>query len=418
MQRKIFEGIRVLDFSQVISGSYATTMLGDLGAEVIKVEPPIIGDTLRFAGPVYKGESGFFLLNNRNKKSISVDLKKAEGVNLVKELIPHCDIITQNFKPGVMKKLGLAYEDVCKLKEDIIYASVSGYGFDNKYTDRPAYDNIIQGESGLASLNGSPIDGRPYRSPLSISDYTAGMYSAFAIASAIFHRQKTGQGQNIDIAMYDSLISIMDNAFLICDLLGDQFSNINNKEEKENTLEEMGLKNQGNRHPGAAPHSFYKTQDGFIAHMSLTNKMWHQLLEIIGRSDLVDDPKYNNLDKRKNLWREIDQIVEDWTSKHTTEEVISIFEQNKLPVGRIRNVDEVYRDSHNDQRGVFEEVNHPVAGKFKITNIPIKFSKTSSRIESPSPQLGQHNQEVLQGLLGYSSEKIEDLLGKKIVYQV
>lgn len=416
MQNQVFEGVKILDFTQVISGSYATTIMGDMGAEVVKVEPPVHGDTLRFAGPMYKGESGFFLLNNRNKKSISVNLKVPEGLTLVKELIPHFDVITQNFKPGVMDKLGLGYDEVKKLREDIIYVSVSGYGYNNKYSNRPAYDNIIQSETGLAAQNGMPDIGTPLRCPLSISDYVAGIYSALSMATALYHRKNTGKGQSIDIAMYDALISIMDNSFLMCDLMKDQIAE-GGPDKKEENLKKMGLRSSGNRHAGAAPHGFYKTSDGYFAHMSLTKEMWHKLLEIIGRSDLIGNPKYEELDNRKLLWREIDGIVEEWSSKHTTNEVIRIFEENRLPIGKVRTVDEVYEDPHSKERGIFQEVEHTVAGKMRITNIPIKFSETPTQIRKSSPLLGEHNYEIFSGLLKYPKERVDELLEKKILYQ-
>lgn len=415
MTAQVFQGIRILDFTQVIAGSYATTIMGDMGAEVIKVEPPVRGDTLRFAGPMYKGESGFFLLNNRNKKSISVDLKTAEGIELIRKLIPHCDVVTQNFKPGIMEGLGLGYEDVRKIKDDIIYVSVSGYGYNNRYSSRPAYDNIIQCETGLAAQNGQPESGVPLRSPLSISDYAAGMYSAFAMASAIFHRQNTGKGQNVDIAMYDALISIMDNSFLICDLKRDEIQN--SGDGREAALKRLGLKGSGNRHAGAAPHGFYRTKDGYVAHMSLTNEMWHKLLTIIGREDLIGDPTYEQLDSRKALWREIDAMVEEWSTTHTTEEVVATFNHHRLPCGKVRTVDEAYDDPHSRERGIFAEVEHTKAGKMRITNIPIKFSETPTAIRRSSPLLGEHNDDVFMNLLGYTRKQVDDLLERKVLYQ-
>lgn len=415
--KKIFDDIRILDFTQVISGSYATTIMGDLGAEILKVEPPVSGDTLRFAGPMYRGESGFFLLNNRNKKSISINLKAKEGIAIIKDLIPHCDVLTQNFTPGVMDKFGLGYEDARKLRTDLIYVCVSGYGYHNRYSQRPAYDNIIQSEAGLAAQNGLPDHGTPLRSPLSISDYAAGMYSAMAMACALYHRRATGEGQFVDIAMYDSLISMMDNSFLICDLMGDELrKHPTDSLEKTEVLQRLGLRSSGNRHPGAAPHGFYRTRDGYIAHMSLTNKMWHKLLTIIGREDLIGNPKYEKLDSRKALWREIDEMVERWSSTVTTEEALQTLQKNELPCGKVRTVDEVYVDAHSRERQIFHEVEHSRAGKMRITNVPIKFSKTPTCIERGSPLLGEHNEEILGGLLGYSKEKIHSLTENKILY--
>lgn len=404
---QIFSGIRILDFCQVIAGSYATTIMADLGAEVVKVEQPETGDTLRRVGPMVNGQSCFFILTNRNKKSISVDLKKQEGIELIKKLIPHFDVITENFKPGVMDALGLSYEEVKKIKKNIIYISVSGYGHNNRYSSRPAYDIIVQAESGLSSLNGL---GEPQRSPLSIADYSSGTYSALAIASALYHLKNTGTGQYIDVAMYDTLISLMDNTFLICGVNQDKIRN-------GTDLTELGLKSLGNHHPGNSPHGLYRTKDGYIAHMCLSNVMWHKLLKIIGKEELIDEPKYEELDNRKKYWKEIDYFLEEWTSGHTTDEVIKILGENKLPCSKVRSVVEVFNDPHNDERGVFHEIDDPRAGKLKITNTPIKFSGTPAQIKSTAPSLGEHSYEVCMNILGYSKEQVDELIEKNVLYK-
>lgn len=409
-KQQIFTGIRVLDFCQVIAGSYATTMLGDMGAEIIKVEQPTTGDTLRNIGPMLNGESGFFQLNNRNKKSICIDLKKAEGIGLVKELIVHCDVITENFKPGVMNNFGLSYDEVKKIKPDIIYASVSGYGHNNDYSTRTAYDLIMQAETGLASLNNFPGDAKPQRSPLSVADYGAGSYCAFAISSALFHKKNTGIGQYIDVAMYDSLISYMDNTFVLCE---------SKKEEIESgqDLESLGLESTGNRHPETSPHGIYKTSDGHVAHLSLTNIMWEKLLKMMGSEQYVNHSDFKTVQNRRTNWREVDKIVESWTSQHTTEQVLKAFNENKLPVGKVKNISEVFNDPHNDKRQVFHQIDHPVAGKVKITNTPIKFSETPAVIHTAAPSLGEHNEEIFKNILGYSQQKIDELIKKKIVFK-
>jgi len=406
---QIFEGIRILDFCQVIAGSYATTILADMGAEVIKVEQPGSGDALRKVGPVINGKSVFFLQTNRNKKSICIDLKKPEGIDLIRRMVPHFDVITENFKPGVMSELGLGYEDVKKLKKEIIYLSVSGYGHNNKYSKRPAYDNIIQAETGLASLNGFPEHGIPLRSPLSVSDYTSGTYGAFAVSSALYHLKNTGQGQFIDIAMYDALISFMDNTFLICDSKKDEIAS-------GTKLEELGLKSTGNRHPDSSPHGFYKTKDGYVAHTSLTNNMWHKLLGVIGKEELIQKKEYNTLINRKKHWKEIDNIVESWTQLHSSDEVINIFRENRLPCGKVRSIDEVYNDNHNSERGVFAEIELPLAGKLKISNIPIKFSETPVKIITPSPYLGENAYDVLNDIMRFSKEKVDELIEKNVLF--
>ena len=296
-----------------------------------------------------------------------------------------------------MEKLGFGYEDVCKIKPDIIYVAISGYGQKNRYSERPAYDNMVQAETGLASLNGLPKDSIPMRSPLSVSDYSAGLYGAMAISSALYHRKNTGEGQQVDIAMFDSLISFMDNSFLIYQANQDKLID-KVGEEKNQVIKKIGLKNIGNSHSGAAPHSYYKTRDGYIAHMSLTNEMWHKLLTIVGREDLINDQRYATLGKRRGLWQEIDAIIEGWTSKITTAEIIKIFTESRLPCGSIRTIDEVYNDPHCREREIFEDIEHPIGGKVSITNVPIKFSKTPTKIERHSPLLGEHNEEILMNI--------------------
>lgn len=403
--KQIFSGIRVLDFCQVIAGSYATTILADLGAEVVKVEQPETGDVLRSIGPMINGQSGFFILTNRNKKSISIDLKKPEGIKLIKELILHFDVITENFKPGVMAELGLGYDDIKKIKNNIIYASVSGYGHNNKYSSKPAYDNIVQAESGLSSLNGT---GEPLRSPLSVADYTSGTYCALAISAALYHLKNTGYGQFVDVAMYDSLISLMDNTFVICDVNQDKIKN-------GADLTELGLKSTGNRHPDTSPHGLYKTKDGYIAHTSLSNVMWNKLLKIIGKEELITNPKFAEISNRKKHWKEVDALFEEWTMQHTTDEVLRIFSENRLPCGKVRSVDEVFNDPHNDERGVFHQIDDPVFGKLKITNTPIKFSETPAQIFSTAPFLGEHNNDILMNILGYTKKQIDDLIDSNVL---
>ncbi|OFX43656.1 MAG: hypothetical protein A2046_16015 [Bacteroidetes bacterium GWA2_30_7] len=406
-KKQIFEGITILDFCQVIAGSYATTLLADLGAEIIKVEPPEVGDTLRNTGPKINGVSTFFIQVNRNKKSLCIDLKSPKGLEIIKKLIPHVDVISENFKPGVMEKFGLSYEDVKKLKENIIYVSVSGYGHNNKNSHKPAYDIMIQAESGLASLNGFPENNMPLRSPLSVVDYISATNAAFAISSALYHLKATGIGQFVDIAMYDSIISIMDNSFLI-------YESIKNKSEID--LIKEGIKSTGNHHPGTSPHGCYKTSDGYIAHTSLTNEMWSKILKIIEREDLLNNEKFNSPDKRKQSWQEVDKILEEWSSKNSTDEVIKAFYSERLPCGKVRNIDEVFNDSHNSEREIFKEINHPIAGRLKITNTPMKFNETPVQIKTNAPSLGEHTKEIMNKYLNLSDSELNTLFAYKVLF--
>jgi CoA:oxalate CoA-transferase len=409
MGNKVFSDVKILDFCQVISGSYATMMMADMGAYVLKVEPPVIGDSMRLSGPKKEGESTFFIHLNRNKKSICIDLKKEEGKEIIRKLIPQFDIISENFKPGVMEKLGFGYEDVKKIKEDIIYLSVSGYGHNNSYSDRPAYDNMIQAETGLAYINGLPNDDTPIRSPLSVSDYTTGMYGGFSLATAIYHHRRTKQGQHIDLAMYDSLISIMDNSFLLCDTHKEQI-------QEGVDLKVVGLEKVGNRHPGTAPHGYYKTKDGYIAHMSLTNNMWETLLGLMKKDGIEMEEEYKSAIIRQENWSKIDKVMERWTVLYTNKELEQIFNDNRLPFGRVRKVDEVYADEHNKERGIFNTLDHPKAGKVEVHDLPPKFSETPAAIDASSPNLGEHSRLICKEILEFSDEKIEQLLRDNVLF--
>jgi CoA:oxalate CoA-transferase len=401
-----FDGVKILDFTQVIAGAYSTAILADMGAEVLKIEPPGIGDNMRLVGPLRNGVGCFFQQTCRSKKSVSVDLKNPEGVALVKRLVPHVDVVAENAKPGVMDKLGLGYEAIRAIKGDIIYTSISGYGHGNRYSKRSAYDNIIQSDSGLAMLAGFPEDDVPMRSPLSVADYAAAVYGSVGTMAALYHHRKTGEGQHVDVAMYDALLSYMDNTFMIYDMLKGQAS-----------LEDLGLTHTGNRHLAASPHGFYRTQDGHVAHMSLTNAMWHKLLGIIDREDLVGDERYDTLEARKLRWREVDDLVEQWTAQRTTQEVLDALSAHRLPCGPARTVEDVYLDPQSTERDIFHDLEHPDGGRFRVHNIPIKSTVTPPAVRAPAPRLGEHNAEVLGQYLEMSADEVEALTEAGVLYR-
>jgi crotonobetainyl-CoA:carnitine CoA-transferase CaiB-like acyl-CoA transferase len=412
MTRSMFQGVRVLDLSRVIAGPYCTALLADLGADVVKVESVDHGDPMRASGPTSRGESCFFVVHNRSKRSLALDLKHPEGLRVMRELCPHFDVVVENFRPGVMRALGLDYEAVRALRRDVVYLSISGYGQGNARSGLPAYDNIIQCEAGLAWLNGPPGSGAPQRSPLSISDYAAALYGAFAVSSALFHRGRTGEGQYIDVAMFDTLVSVMDAAFLIADM---HRGEIDSATDHTASLEALGLMSLGNRHPGASPHGFFRTTDGHVAHMSLTDAMWRDLLGVLGRDDLVGDARYATLEARKSRWREVDAVIEAWTSTRSTDEVIGVLQARGLPCGRARTVDQVAADPHMAERGVFTPVDHPVAGRVQVPSVPIKFSGAPAAITRPSPLLGEDSSDVLKEILGYSDDDVQRLAAKGVL---
>lgn len=377
MKPTIFGNLRILDFTQAVSGPFCTSLFSDLGADVVKVESPGHGDMLRLTAPKRNGVSSFFVALNRNKRSLELDLKTAEGRETIRRLLPHFDVIVENFRPGVMASLELDYESVKCIAPRIIYASISGYGQNNSSSRRAAYDLIMQCETGLVSTNGFPDSGTPARVPLSVSDYVAGLYCAFGIAGALVHRMKTGEGQCIDVAMYDSLISIMDNTFML--------------RQMEGTV----LSHMGNRHPATSPHGIYRTADGFVSHISLTQKMWETLLNIMGRPELGADPRFATINARILHWREVDQLIEDWTSSRPSAEVVETFNRHGLPCGLCRTIETAMENPHNTERGVFTKVDDPLAGEVLVPSLPIRFSRTPAETPRPSPRLGEHTEDVL-----------------------
>jgi len=386
---KALEGIRILDLSRVLAGPYCTMVLGDLGAEIIKIEQPGIGDDSREYGPFIGKESAYFMSLNRGKKSITLNLKDEADRHIFMDLVKESDVVIENYRPGTMAKLGFEYEDLKKINPRIIYAAISGFGHSGPYSTRPAYDMIVQAMGGIMSITGEPGQA-PVRVGSSIGDVTAGIFGAIGILSAIEARHKTGEGQKVDIAMLDCQVAILENAIARYLLSG----------EVPQPL--------GSRHPSIAPFQAFPTKDYYVIMSAGNDALWGKLCKVLGTPELIDDAKYKtNKDRNDNIV-ELCEIISKISVTKTTAEWMQILEEGGLPVGPINTIDRVVHDEQVNARDMIVEVEHPIAGKLKFAGNPIKLSATPGEVTKPAPILGQHTEHVLKELLGWSDEQVSE----------
>ena len=390
------ENIKILDLSRVLTGPYCTMMLSDFGAEVIKVEMPNIGDETRQYGPPFiNNESTYFLSINRGKKSITLNLKDKRGKDIVMKMAEKADIVLENFRPGVVDKLGINYEQVRKVNPNIIYCSISGFGQSGPYRDRPAYDLIVQGMSGLMSITGYP-NMHPVRVGVSITDLLAGIFACKAIILALYVREKTGKGQYIDVAMLDSAVAIL--TFIA----GSYFAT-------GKTPSRLG-----SAHPMIAPYQAYKTKDIHINIAVANDNFFKTFCETIDAPYLLKDPRFETNRKRVEHRDVLTEEIEKIFKAKEGIRWVEILTEAGVPCGPIYMLDQLFSDPQVINREMVTELNHPIAGKIRVTGTPQKFSETPAKITTPPPILGQHTKEILESL-GYSKEEIEKLAKDKVV---
>jgi len=390
-------GTRVLDFTWVLAGPYATMVLADLGAEVIKVEPPNGGDFSRHFGPYFDGDvSHYFLSINRGKKSITVNLKTKRGNEIIRDLVKQADVLVENFVPGTMARLGLAYEQLREINPRLIYASASGFGHSGPYMDRPAYDVIVQAMAGTMSLTGEP--GRPsVRVGYSIGDMGASLFTVIGVLAALNERERSGLGQHVDIAMLDSQVALLENAVTRYFCSGKVPAKI------------------GSRHPSIAPFQAYRSKDGEFVLGAANDRQWQAVCSALGLRHLLEDERFLSNDLRVTHADEMEAEIEAVTTRMTTDECLARLMEAQVPCGPVQTIDKVVQDPQLAAREMFVEVEHPRAGRLKVTGSPLKLSRTPGRVERASPDLGEHTAEVLGELLGYSPAEVEALREQGIV---
>jgi len=392
------QGIRVLDLTQVLFGPFATMLLSDLGAEVVKVERPEVGDIARGNGPFVRGVSTYFLSHNRGKKGITLNLATEQGRDIFLRLTEKVDVLVETFVPGTMEKLGLGYEVVGEYNPEIIYVAGSGFGQYGPYAAKPAFDVIIQAMGGVMSITGEP-GGPPIRPGVSYGDITAGLFLCIATLAALEERHVSGKGQFVDISMLDCQVTVQENAFVRYLNAGDIPSAL------------------GTKHPIIAPFQIFPTQDGYIA-IAMRGGLkdqWPLLCATIDRLDIMDDPRFEDGLLRNQNYGVLEPILTEAIKSKTTREWIQELEQMEIPCGPVNTIPQVADDPQIAARDMIIKVCHSVAGEFKVANTPFKFSRTQHRAQKAAPDLGEHTGEVLSDLLGMTAEEINRLKEQHVV---
>ena len=400
--------VRVLDLSRVLAGPWAGQNLADLGAEVIKVERPKVGDDSRAFGPPWvkdrtgkdTRDSAYFTSANRGKKSITVNVAKPEGQALIRELAKHCDVLIENYKHGDLARYGLGYDDLSRINPRLIYCSVTGFGQTGPYKERPGYDFMIQGMGGMMSVTGEPDGapgGGPQRAGVPIADIITGMYASISICAALANRAETGKGQHLDLALLDSQIALL------------AYQNTNYFATGKPP------KRIGNLHPNIVPYQPFKSSDGEVIVACGNDNLFRKFCDAAGCSELASDPRFATNGKRVENRAEITRLIQAIFSKKTTAEWLGLLEAAGVPNGPINDIAQVFEEPQVKARNVKIELEHKAAGKLPLVASPMRFSGTPLEYRLAPPLLGEHTADVLKGLLGKSDAELEQLRVGEII---
>lgn len=376
------QGIRVVDLTRALAGPYCTLLLGDMGADVIKIELPGTGDETRQWGPPFvAGESSYFMSVNRNKRSVTLDLKSADGLDALKRLVCSADVLVENFRPGTMERLGLTYEQARELKPSLVYCSVSGFGQTGPRARQPAYDAILQGMGGVQGLSGEP-DGGPTRVGVPIADIAAGMFAAYAVASALLWRERDPEhrGQYIDASMLGGQVALLTYQ------AGRYFT----------TGAAPGR--IGNRHASIAPYEMFKTADGFVNVAAANEPMWQRFCRALDLDELLDDARFSSNPDRVTNRAALSGLIERRFKTLTTADVIERLERAEVPVGPVYDLAQVFADPQSEHLGMAQPTPHPKVPDLRTTGFPYRLSETPAEVRLPPPLLGEHTAEVLREL--------------------
>jgi crotonobetainyl-CoA:carnitine CoA-transferase CaiB-like acyl-CoA transferase len=397
------EGVKILEATKAAAGPFAGMLLADLGAESIKIELPGTGDPTRIGIPRVAGTSELdrgtlYLTINRNKKCVTLDLHKPEGQEIFRLLAQNVDVVIQNYKPGTMEGWGLGYKDIRKVKSDIIYTSVSGFGQYGPYHHLPGYDTVGQAMGGIMHINGYP-ETPPTRTGNAIVDNLTGWQAAFATLAALHCRSKTGAGQHVDVSLLDSALYTTDIGIMAA-------ANADFKWTRNGSSHPV-LGNFGRTPPVC--------KDGYLVMVVTLDSHWARLCRIIGREDLITDPRTCNRILRAQNGDLLNEVIENWTRGKTVKEAVEILNREGIVATPIYDFDQILADEHIQERGMIADVEHPASGKLKLFGVPAKFSKTPGSVRMPSPMLGQHNEEIYRNWLGFSPEKMKKLNTEGII---
>jgi len=390
-------GTNVLDLTRVLSGPYCTMMLADMGARVIKVEQPGRGDDTRGWGPPFeKGESSYFMSVNRNKESLTLNLKHPEGRTILNNLLDEADILVENFRPGTLARMQLGYPDLAARWPRLIYCSVSGFGHTGPRRTQPGYDAVLQAEGGLMSITGDR-DGPAYRLGVAIADITSGMFAAYGVAMALLARHRTGRGQFVDVGMLDSV------AALLTYQAGIYFAT------------NQAPIRLGNRHPTIVPYETLETGDGELVVAIGNDQLWHSFCQLLGADDLATDVRFATNKDRVERREALRPILVEYLKSRPATDWIELLTAGGIPCGAVRDLEAVFSDPQIIERAMVVALDHPIAGAIRTLGVPVKLDDTPGNVRTPPPTLGQHTETILGDDLGLTAAAIVQLREKGVV---
>lgn len=391
---KVFEGLKVVDLTTALNGPFCTMFLGDYGADVIKIEP-VGGEQSRSWGPIDEksGESGFYGFVNRNKKGCTLNLKSEKGLEMFYELVKDADVLVENYRGGVTERLKIDYDTIKKINPNIIYASGSGFGQYGPITHRPCYDIVAQAMGGMLNLTGFK-ENDPVKVGPSVADHVAGIYLMVGVGMALYHREKTGEGQHIDVSMFDVIFSLLENAIV------------------NYTMGGFIPERNGNVDPSIAPFDVYACKDGFVALGVGNDKLFNKFANIIGHQELLEDERYkDNVSRCDNYIPDLQNLIREWCADYTKSEIEDIMDEAGIPCGPVLNVKEAIEHPHIQARDMMVHCEHPTVGDMYFQGCVIKLSETPGEVETAPPLVGQHNREIF----GLSEEEEKALIEEGVL---